>query len=223
MSVRDFPASFDLSDTMAQAALCHWLAGVFINPPSDRDIAAYRRGPAAAWLAMLAGDEILLPGVALMQMALGGDCSDRDLAAHLGAAHARLFSGLGGPSTVAPYESAHSGSRRLYQAPASDMAALLRRHDVHVSAAWAEAPDHLSVELALLARLLATGHPDSAPLLRRLDGWVPQFAADCAVIDRTGYFAGAARALAAMIHDVSFGNDTFTALTGECDDQHHPA
>lgn len=225
MNGHDVLQGFDLREAASRAAVCHWLAGVFLRPPAESEITALRSGAAAAWLAVLAREDALSSGIGLIRTALGADLSDRDLAIRLGAIHARLFSGLGGPSTVVPYESAYCGSHRLYQAPVSDMAEMLRRHDVHVAERWAEAPDHVSVELALLARLLAAGYGDSAGLIGRLGRWVPRFAGDCAARDPAGYFAGAAQVLAATItiSALPSPHDTLTAQTGVCDDQHHHA
>lgn len=192
------PPHLDLGDPLPRAAVCHWLASVFLQPPGDNEIGAYRNGPAASWLDLLNSVAELSPGVALMRHVLASDMSDRALGTMLGIAHTRLFSGAGGPLTVAPYESAHRGSGRLYQEPAAEMAGLLRRHGVHVDKAWAEAPDHISVELSLLAQLLTAGHDDSAALVMRLGAWAPEFAASCAARDVTGYWSGAAGILAAM-------------------------
>lgn len=188
----------DFRNPLPRAAVCHWLASVFLKPPRDAEINAFRRGTAAMWLDLLAGTAELAPGVALIRSAMTSDASDSDLCARLGAAHTKLFTGAGGPLTVAPYESAYTGNGRLYQEPASEMSALLKQHGLHVDKAWAEAPDHISVELSLLAQLLTTGHQDSAVIAMRLGVWVPEFAASCAARDASGYWSGAAAILAAM-------------------------
>ena len=60
-------------------------------------------------------------------------------------------------------------------------------------------PDHIAVELAAAARLLAEGEPDAEAIIARLQGWIPAFAADCAAADANGFWAGAAAVLIAIV------------------------
>lgn len=190
---------FDLGLPSGQAQCFQWLANVFLAPPSMPEIDAYRRGPAAIWLEQLGVSELLAEGIGQLRGALSVGVADQELAARLGKAHGALFSGLGGPATVPPYESAYEGDGRLFQAAATDMAVLLKAHGMHVSRTWAEAPDHLAVELSLLARLLVSGHGDADGLTKRLRGWLPVFADRCAVLDPTGFWSGAANALISLL------------------------
>lgn len=190
---------FDLGMPSGLAQTLEWLANVFLAPPYAAEIAAYRRGPAAVWLEQLGAAGVLADGIRQMRGALSGDGADAELAAHLGKTHATLFSGLGGPATVSPYQSAYEGDGRLYQAAAADMAVLLRAHNMHVSRTWAEAPDHLAVELSLLARLLVSGHGDADGLIERLRRWLPAFADRCAAQDPSGFWSGAAMALTSLL------------------------
>jgi TorA-specific chaperone len=79
------------------------------------------------------------------------------------------------------------------------MEAILAAHDLSVAASAREAPDHLAVELAAAARLLAEGEPDAEAVIDRLRGWVPAFAVDCAAADANGFWAGAAAVLTAIV------------------------
>lgn len=121
----------------------------------------------------------------------------------LAAAFTQLFDGVGGSKTVSLYESAYvSASGRLFQAPVGDMETLLRRSDVSTNDAFREPADHLSIELALLARVIRqdTDHQAQAALLdNHLLAWVPIFAERCRDTDRTGFYAGATRVLAAFL------------------------
>jgi len=89
------------------------------------------------------------------------------VARKLAAAFTLLFDGVGGPHTVSPYESAYVGG----SAGCSDrrgrngsLAAAIGRID---GRRIREPPDHLSIELALLARLTRqdAGHQAQAALL----------------------------------------------------------
>lgn len=174
-----------------------WLGSLFATAPDVAAVAAYRRGDGAGWLARLAAVEGLADGVAAMREALAGDRSDAEVTAAICTAYGRLFLGIGGPDTVAPYESGWRGDGRLFQAPTGEMETLLAAHDLSVGGC--EPADHLSVELALMAHLTFAGDPDAAVLLDRIEDWVPAFCADCMTRDRSGFWAGAASVLAALI------------------------
>ncbi len=186
-------------DDERRAWIYRWLADVFAAPPTREIVAAYRGAAAAILLGELAADPALAPGIARMTAALAADLDDEALTARLGIAFGRLFSGLGGPETVSPYESVHRCGGRLFQAPAADMAALLAAHDLSVAEATREPPDHLAVELDLMARLIAAHHPDRSVLLARLAAWVPTFCDLCIARDATGFWAGAAEVLLSVL------------------------
>ena len=193
------PAAFEGLDARDLVALFNWLSAIFAAPPDRDAIASYRRGPAVAWLDGVAS----LPGcgeaVARMESALEADADDALVVARVGSAYGMLFEGIGGPKTVSPYESVHRDGGRLFGAPAAEMEAILAAHDLSVAVSAHEAPDHLAVELAAAARLLAEGEPDAEAVIERLRGWVPAFAADCATADANGFWAGAAAVLTAIV------------------------
>lgn len=206
MTDLSLPLAFDPSaiapvDPNAEdrARLYLWLAEIFSAPPSLDAVAAYRRGEGAAWLAQLAADGDLAPGVAQLSAVFDGGGDDDALTARLGIGFGRLLLGIGGPETVSPYESVHRCGGRLFQAPAAEMQALLATHDLAVAADNCEPADHLGIELALMARLIATAHPDRAALAARLAAWVPHFCSLCIDRDTVGFWAGAARILTAVL------------------------
>lgn len=176
-----------------------WLAGLFAAAPSPEELAATRHGPLADALALLALDDDLSPGLARLRAAAATAEDPVAVAARLGIAFGRLFLGIGGPDTVAPYESAHTGTGRLFQVPVGEMERLMAAHDLAVADALREPADHLSVELALMARFVAADHPDRVGLAARLAAWVPRFCHLCVARDPTGYFGGAAEVLAALV------------------------
>jgi TorA specific chaperone len=182
------------------AAECfRWLADLFAAPPDLNAVASYRRGAAAVWLDSLMAIPGLGSGLSQMRQVLDSDLGDAELTSSIGLSYGRLFLGIGGPNTVAPYESAQRFGGRLYQAPASEMAGLLRAHDLSISAACSEPADHLAVELALMAHLTATANPAHTALSARLRGWVPQFCELCVRQDRFGFWAGAAKVLSTVV------------------------
>ena len=199
--MNDLPraAAFAGVDARDLVALFNWLSAVFAAPPDRDSVISYRRGPAAAWLEGVS----VLPGcaepVAHMLRALEADADDALVVARVGSAYGMLFEGIGGPKTVSPYESVHRDGGRLFGPPAAEMEAVLAAHDLSVAVSTHEAPDHLAVELAAAAQLLSGGEPDAEAIIARLRGWVPAFAADCAVADADGFWAGAAAVLIAIV------------------------
>lgn len=196
-------SSIEAAEALRQrrAWIFAWLAGVFAAPPDVAAVAAYRRGAAALILGELAADPTLGHGALAMSVALDAPLDDDALTARLGIAFGRLFLGIGGPDTVAPYESAHRCGGRLYGAPVSEMTALLAAHDLSVAEGLHEPADHLSVELDLMARLVAADHPDRSGLAARLAAWIPEFSRLCVARDASAFWAGAAEILLAHLGD----------------------
>jgi TorA maturation chaperone TorD len=184
------------------AELAGWLAAIFAAPVEPGDIAHWRSPEGEAALAALAAEAGVRAEVAATLAALGADPAALERAYH------RLFSGLAGPRTVAPYQSVFTSPRGLlWQEPAGEMKILLERYDLHPDGVLAhEAPDHLAVELALLAELLRRRDEAGVRhlLAAHLVPWVGRFAEACGEVDEQGFYAAAARAaarLAQVLHD----------------------
>jgi len=189
-------------DPRWNASIAEWLAGIFAAAPTADTVISYRERMGATLFASLAQDATCVAGARRMQSALDVEAPAATLARELAAAFTKLFDGVGGRTTVPPYESAHvSASGRLFQAPADEMEKLLRQSDVSINAAFREPSDHLSVELALLASLIRRGtdQVQAALLDDHLLVWVPSFADRCRESDRTGFYAGAAQVLTAFL------------------------
>lgn len=176
------------------ATVTEWLAGLFLMPLSSDAIASYRSGLGAILLDELEQRADCRDGVMRMRSALGGLQSVPALTRKVGTAFATLFEGAGGPRTVSPFESAHVGpGGRLFQVAAVDMERLLREAGLTMIRNVGEPADHLSIELALLARQLRDpSHQGAASFLdRRLLTWVPGFVDQVRTADHTGFYAGA--------------------------------
>ena len=180
------------------ASLLLVLAGLFAAPPEEGAIAALREGAGADLLDRLAGDAGLAAPIAAFRARLAGESDAAALARRLGPVFGRLYLGLGGPETVGLYESVHRCGGRLFQAPVGEMDRLLAAHDLSVGFDR-EPADHLSIETALLAHLVANRHPDRLAVVERLRGWVPAFRDGSLRCDEDGFFAAAADLLAAAI------------------------
>jgi TorA-specific chaperone len=185
------------------ALVVEWLAGLFMAPLSANAVMSHRDGLGASFLGVLADEHGCGPGVQRMRSALAADDSPVAVAGKLAFAFAVLFDGLGGHRTVSLYESAHvSASGRLFQAPVSEMNLLLRQADISINDTFREPPDHLSIELALLAQLMRRGtgrHAQAELLDDHLLAWVPMFVERCRDADSTGFYAGAAWVLSEFL------------------------
>jgi len=104
------------------------VAGLFLRPLAIETVRSLREGPGAALLGALA----LQPGCGagarrMREIVLAGD-NPAEVARDLSNEFILLFDGVGGPRTASPYESAYFGfSRRLFQAPTSEINRLLRQ------------------------------------------------------------------------------------------------
>jgi TorA-specific chaperone len=185
------------------AMIAEWLAGLFMAPLTADAVASYCDGLGADLFDALTEEPGCGAGAQRMRSALLTGDPPAAVARKLAAAFTLLFDGVGGSGTVSPYESAHvSVSGRLFQAPAGDMDRLLRQWDVSADDAFREPPDHLSIELALLARLMRRGaspQAEAALLDDHLLAWAPIFADRCCAADRTGFYAGAGGVLTGFL------------------------
>jgi TorA-specific chaperone len=181
-----------------RALLWHWLAEAFLAAPSADRLTALRGGAGTKWLAALATEPSFGAAVDEIRAVLAAPQDTAQLQTRLTIAFNGLFLGLGGKRTLAPNESAWTEGG-LFRAPVADMAALLAACDLSLAEGCCEAPDHLSVELMLLAHLETHADPRAEALRDRLRLWLPGFCAAVRAEDRTGFWAGAAALLLAAL------------------------
>ncbi|CAH2603150.1 Molecular chaperone TorD family protein [Rhodovastum atsumiense] len=186
------------------ALIADWLGHLFIAPPDPVRVAGLQRHATNGGLADLAAG-LGCPAAGQRMAAMLGVGPAATVAPALARCHARLFDGVAGRNTIPPYESAWTGEGgRLFQAPTEEMAAVLRRLDLAVSAECGEPPDHLGIELFALAAALRQGDAGmAADLQRRLATWVPAFAGQVQAADPDGFHAAACTLLAAFLSSLS--------------------
>jgi TorA-specific chaperone len=184
------------------ATIAEWLAGLFMAPPSVETVVSYRRDMGATLFEALAGEPGCAAGARQMQSAVVNDDSAAMVTRKLSTAFSTLFDS-GGSKTVSLYESAYvNASGRLFQMPTSDMDRSLRQSNVSINTKFCEPSDHLSIELAVLGRLIRhdNGHRAQVALLDdHLLVWTSLFADGCRDADWTGFYAGAAEALTGFL------------------------
>jgi len=181
------------------ASIAEWLGGLFMAPLSSDAVESYRDGLGSMLLDTLDDQPGAASGARRMRLALRADGTPLEIQRDLAAAFTQLFDGVAGPKTVSLYESTRTGgSGRLFQRPVSDMNRLMRQLNLSTDDAFREPSDHLSMELAVLGRLMRRGpsHEAQTALLDdHLLAWVPGFSRECDAADRTGFYAGAAAVL----------------------------
>jgi len=177
------------------------LAGLFASPLAEAAAESYRAGEGRECLRELRLVPALQPGIDRMRRVLQLLPTGSAGAAELAHAYTLLFSGVGGPETVPPYESAFTeDTGRLFGAAEGQMRALLLKLDLHVAAPGNEPADHVAIELAVMAELITHATQDEQrAFLDRLSAWIPAFCEACGSLDRSGFYAGAAMVLAAFL------------------------
>jgi TorA specific chaperone len=194
-------------------AICHFLSRLFVAEPDDGLLQSCRHGPYARLLAACAEHPTTQAGARRVIAAL----VEADIPT-LSRAWTLLFSGAGGPATVAPYASAHE-SGRLYGAATSRMQDILTGLDLSIAEDCHEPADHIAIQLSVLALLLERGDGAATDAFRRTGlAWLPTFCRGCANGDPTGFYHGAALLLIAVA-----GYDPKAASAGPTPAEHVPA
>ncbi|WP_051340447.1 TorD/DmsD family molecular chaperone [Azospirillum halopraeferens] len=199
MSYRSFPAPV-LADVYGE------LAGYFGAALDYDDVHTLRLNGAFGPLQALAADPRYAPDLRCALDAVLAPVSDDEATVLLNRGYCQLFLGIGGAAGAPPFESAYRGAGRLFQEPVGAMAALLAACGLQTADGFVEPPDHIAVELSLLARLTRDGAagadaPDAAALRERMAEWVPAFARGCARYDRSLFYAPLAAVLATLLDD----------------------
>jgi TorA-specific chaperone len=194
-----------LADCLAE------LAGVFGAPLEEADVVALVAAGRFEMLSVLADDPrhaVDLRGAMAALIAAGMPAA---ATSRLNAVYCRLFLGLAGDPATLPYESAHRGDGRLFQAPAGEIADLLAERGLGAAIGVSEPADHLAIELALLEQLIrlessvvgVDEHDTIAALIARLAAWTPDFAEAVARADTTGFYAALARVLVRLLGEIA--------------------
>jgi TorA maturation chaperone TorD len=176
-------------DAAAKGELCALLARLFAH---ELDPGLYRRLRAVGGPVWFEPELLALPeGRAVEALAVE---------------YCRLF--IGPQPRCSPYASAQRGAALLGGGARTRLEAFLARHRIPLPGeAWRVAsPDHIAVELAVLAHLYATGFP--APVLREfltqhLLPWAPGFLRQVESAARHQLYRSAAQLAAALLDEES--------------------
>jgi TorA-specific chaperone len=197
-----------------RAAMYRWFALAFFAPPTENDVVDMREGKAQQFLHALTATPGASLGVQTMSEVLTSG-TPVEVASELGAAHAKLFYGAGGYESASPYRSVYSSDQGvLCQQATVEMERVLRQHRLRLQDTVCEPPDHLSIQLEVMAQLalryaeaeqigsdtLPNLHAEQADFLNtQLLSWLPAFSRRVVEVDDLGFHAGLASALQAVL------------------------
>jgi len=209
----EFPSAGELARN--RAALYHWFALAFFQPPSDEEVYSLREGAMWVLLKSLEATPAAGDGVAAMNRALAAG-TPGSAASTLGTAYARIFDGVGGHAVAPPYRSVYdSDTGLLCQQATAEMDRVLRQHRMRLDDQVHEPSDHLSIQLEVMSQLALRvaeeaelrSRPLSPLFAEQVDflstqllAWVRRFAERVAAVDPSGYYAGLASVLVAFLN-----------------------
>lgn len=197
-----------------RAALYRWFALAFFAPPTENDVVDMRDGKTQRFLYALAAAPGASLGIHAMADVLTSG-TPAEVTSALGAAHAKLFYGVGGYETASPYRSIYSSDRgALCQQATAEMERVLQQHRLRLEDTVCEPADHLSIQLEVMAQLAlryAETAQHSNDTLKNLQGeqaefldkqllsWLPAFSRRVVEVDDLGFHAGLASAMQAVL------------------------
>lgn len=194
------------TDKRARASAYRWLAGVFAREMPAETVAIYRSPEGLALLDALEELSPLAAVVQALRARMETEVSNEQLARDLASTFARLFHGAAGRRSAPPCASFYlSETARMMQADAGHTRASLDALDLQMSDEMREPPDHISVQLAVMAHLAETADDSTQAdwLENRLLTWIDAFASRCAQAPQPDIYASVARA-AAKLCDADF-------------------
>ncbi|GAB6051485.1 molecular chaperone TorD [Magnetospira thiophila] len=137
-----------------RALIYRWLSGLFAREVAVEALNTYRTPEGLAFLSSLAAHPTLNGITETLRSLVEGMDDLQSCSLDLASAYARLFLGVGGHRAAPPYESAYVSPRgTLFQEPTKAMADLLRELELSLSDDLKEPPDHIAVQLNVVAEL----------------------------------------------------------------------
>ncbi|MCY6382798.1 TorD/DmsD family molecular chaperone [Hoeflea prorocentri] len=183
-----------------RAGIYRWLSGLFAQEPTFATLRVYKAADGMTLLDELSAIEALAPAAEAIRTRVSG-APHRDLktiSLDLSGEFARLFLGVGGRRSAPPYQSFYAGADgRLMQQTAGAMQDELQKIDARLTKSFAELPDHISVQLAVMSELALTASPAKQVdyLEHRLLDWIGAFRDRCHAAAPESFYTVAAGAL----------------------------
>lgn len=187
-----------------------WLAGLYSNELNEKRLQTYAGVEGQIALNALSAEPAFEPVVGAIRKITADRDRFRSVTLDLATSFAYLFLGVGGRYSAPPYQSAYGDKRgMLFQQSAEDMESVLRELDVSVVSELKEPPDHIAIQLSVMAELadrsvntLAVEEVAGSDLVEQqmhfidshLLNWTPTFRDDCILNDKSDFYATLSRA-----------------------------
>lgn len=199
-SLSEQPAmpSGDLDDL---AAVAEWLSAQIIRPPDAGMVQAARS--VAGQLMLQRMGHMLGCGPDMDRLRrLVASGSSEEVRVALERRHAALFEGIFGYRALMPYASAWDGTGRLCGPAVDRMRALMRRLDIRLADGVGEMPDHLGVQLALMAEAMRRQDREAVAQLLGDMTWVGRFGMALMNTEGNGFYGIFAQILSVFLQQV---------------------
>jgi len=185
-----------------------WLSGLFADAPVQKTLEGFADAAGRTLMNALADKPAFRPLIDAVR-GVSPDATERQIrAVDLAVSYGRLFQGAAGAASPRPVQSAYvSRIPNESVAPADKMASLLRDLGLPLEQTANAPPDHIAVQLSVMAELAARyahawseGMQADGQALRQrqigfIDGhllcWLPAYRADCKAVDDVGFYATA--------------------------------
>lgn len=177
------PRSDAAPATLPTAFVCRWASALLLDAPDADALAAYRSPEGEKVLTALRSNPALGRIGEVLSELIASEDGLSAAADRLATEHSRAFL-VGGPRAAPPYASVWlSPKALLWQEPARQMVGLLAETGLIVDASTPEPPDHIGIQLNLLAVLLEREAKSAEVPIPAADfarehllNWMPAFA-----------------------------------------------
>jgi TorA-specific chaperone len=196
-----------------RAEIYWWLSSLFAKELTEQELAKYHSAEIRSFLTGLGQNETLNKPIEQLISSLNQLQDRQDAQLELSADFCDLFLKTDKHGAL-PYASMYIGqSGLLNDAPAQEMADLLKEHNVAVDENLNEPADHIAIELDFLGNLIIRSnelesivHMEEALRYQAnfiestLLTWLPQFTERCKAQDEFGFYAAVSTVLLAFCH-----------------------
>jgi len=192
-----------LLEVAERELIYRWLAGLFANELSVDMLEVYADEGGQAFMERIRKEATLAPLVMELQNIVADKERYYTRTLELGVVYANVFSGALGEKSALPYESAYFGDKGvLYQQPTIEMLAILKKLGLSQDGELKEPPDHISVELSVMAELVMLEEATQQQIDfidHHLLNWLPALRDDCMACEPDNFYGKACQVTVALL------------------------
>lgn len=191
--------STDACDDLA--AVAEWLSAQIVRPPDAAMVAAARSVAGQLMLQQMGQMLGCEPEMDRLRRLMASGSADTVCVA-LERRHVALFEGVFAQRALPPYASCWDGTGRLCGPAVDRMRALMRQLDIRLADGVGEMPDHLGVQLALLAEAMRQRNREAVAVLMTELAWAERFGMALMNAEGQGFYGIFAQILAVFLERV---------------------